>query len=212
MTAADTTVNTFNFKVHSTDGTLTHDTPVTLTVNADFHVPGSAVNCTAVTAGGTSTCSIDIGPDPPTTFASAVTYTCATAGFPNLSTCSFNPASIAAGGAATTVTLSVHTTAAVASLRPAGRSHFNGPLFAIWLSLPLMGIVGLGSQRRRRHGLTALGGALLAALLLFLMACGGGGGGGQQGQPGTNPGTYTFNVNAVSNGITHSAAMKLTVN
>jgi hypothetical protein len=60
--------------------------------------------------------------------------------------------------------------------------------------------------------LTGFAGALLVvALAGFLTACGSNGGGGG-GQPGTAKGTYTFNVDATSNGIQHSAPMTLTVN
>jgi hypothetical protein len=213
ISASDTTVNTFNFKIHSTDGTITHDSPVTLTVNADFHVPATTTICTAVTAGGTSTCSIPIGPDGQLVFANTVTYTCAPVGFPNLSACTFNPGSLVAGMPATTVSLSIRTTAAVASLRPSGPFKPSGPLFAFWLSLPALGIVSLSAQRRSRKRLAMLCGVLLVMALIGVFAsCGGGGGGGGGGQPGTTKGTYTFNVNATSNGITHSAPMSLTVN
>lgn len=210
--ASSATLGTFNFNIHGTDGTITHNAPVTLTVNADFHVPTTVVTCTPVTVGGASTCSIPIGPDPLTTFANNVTYTCATVGFPNLSSCSFNPASIPAGTAATTVTLTIHTTAAVASLRTPGPSRPSGPLFAFWLSLPALGIVSMGAHLRSRNRLAAIGGALLVlALLGSFLGCGGGNSGGG-GQPGTNKGTYTFNVDATSNGIKHSAPMSVTVN
>jgi hypothetical protein len=212
VTASSPTVGSFNFNIHSTDGITPHDVPVALTVNADFHVPAAVVTCTPVAAGGVSTCSIPVGPDGQATFASNVTYPCPTAGFPNLSFCTFNPVSIPSGSAATTVVLSVHTTAAVASLRPTGPFRPTTPLLAFWLSLPALGIASLGAQRRSRKGLTGFAGALLVvALAGFLTACGSNGGGGG-GQPGTAKGTYTFNVDATSNGVMHSAPMTLTVN
>jgi hypothetical protein len=160
---------------------------------------------------------IAINPDGQATFASAVTYPCPTTGFPNRSTCSYSPATIMAGSAATTVTLTIRTTAAVASLRPSGPFKPLGPLFAFWLSLPAIGIVAMGSKRGSKRGwhqkMAMLGAALLVILLIGgLAGCGGGGGGGPQPQPGTTPGTYTFNFNATSNGITHSAPMSLKVN
>ncbi len=215
VTAANTTVGTFNFNIQGvgTDGAATtHSKPVSFTANADFHVPATTTTCTPVTAGGTSTCSIAIGPDGQATFANTVTYPCPTTGFPNLSSCSFNPTTITAGSAATTVTLSIHTTAAVASLRPSGPFKPSGPLFAFWLSLPAMGIVAMSAQKRRKRGWAILSSALLLMALLASLAACGGGGSSPQPQPGTTPGTYTFNVNVVSGGITHSAPMSLKVN
>jgi hypothetical protein len=213
VTASSTTLGAFHFNIHGTDGTRAHDVPVILTVNADFHVPATAVTCTPVTAGGVSSCSIPIGPDGQATFASNVTYNCAIAGFPNQSFCSFNPASLLAGSSGTTVVLSVHTTAAMASLRPSGPFRPRAPLLAFWLSLPALGIVSLGAQRRTRKKLAWLSGPLLViALAGLLTACGGSSSSGGGGQPGTSKGTYTFNVDATANGITHSAPMMLTVN
>jgi hypothetical protein len=84
---------------------------------------------------------------------------------------------------------------------------------AFWLSLPALGIVSLGAHRRARKELAWLYGSLLViALAGFLTACGGSSSHGGGGQPGTNKGTYTFNVDATANGITHSAPMTLTVN
>ena len=210
--ASSSTVGTFNFDIHGDDNTTTHDAPVSLTINADFHVPATTVTCTAVTAGGVSTCSIPIGPDGQATFAGNVTYQCGMAGFPNLSFCSFNPASILAGTAATTVILSVQTTAATAALGPAGQNHPANPLLALWLSLPTVGILALGRRRSGKRLAYLAGTALLLALVSQLAACGGKPNGGGGGQPGTNQGTYTFNVDATSNGITHSAQMSVTVN
>jgi len=215
VAATNPTPGTFNFNINGvgTDGLATkHSAAVTLTVNADFHVPATTTTCAPVTAGGTSTCSIAIGPDGQATFANAVTYPCPTTGFPNLSTCTFNPTTITAGMPATTVTLSIKTTMAVASLRPSGPFQPSGPLFAFWLSLPAMGIVSLGSKRGLRKRLALLGGALLVVALVGLMTGCGGSGGSGGGQPGTNKGVYTFNVDATSNGIKHSAPMTLTVN
>ena len=214
---ADSTPNTYGFIVHTTDGTITHDQAVTLVVNPDFTVPATTTTCSAVAAGSTSTCMIQISPLPGPNFANAVTYSCNPAGFPNLSTCSFSPASITAGMPATMVTVSIKTTMAVASShQPSGPFKPSGPMFAFWLSLPAMGIVALSSGKRKgqRKGQkkvwAVLGGAvLLFALLGSLTACGSSG---HSGSPGTNSGTYTFNVDAVSNGITHSAKMTVTVN
>jgi hypothetical protein len=212
VTASSTTLGAFHFNIHGTDGTLAHDVPVTLTVGADFHVPATAVTCTPVTAGGVSSCSIPIGPDGQATFANTVTYNCALAGFPNLSFCTFSPTSLLAGSPGTTVVLSVYTTMAVASSRPSGPFRPTAPLLAFWLSLPALGIVSLGAHRRARKELAWLSGSLLViALAGLLTACGGSSHGGG-GQPGTTKGTYTFNVDATANGITHSAPMTLTVN
>jgi hypothetical protein len=63
-----------------------------------------------VNAGGTAAYTLGVSPTGSSTFVSTVTYSCTTAGLPPLSNCSFSPRQIAAGSAATNVTLKLATT------------------------------------------------------------------------------------------------------
>ncbi len=192
LLAADIVANTYNFKIHTTDGVLTHDAPVTLVLAPDFHIVNTATS-QSVAAGATATYApFTFNPDGQGTFANAISYTCS--GLPALSTCSFSPASIAAGSGSTPVTLSIHTTAAIASgTAPSLPWKPSGPLFAFWLSLPALGIVSLGSGRHSRKRLSILGGLLVVGLVGSFAACGGSS---HHGSPGTPPGSYTITVNA----------------
>ena len=64
----------------------------------------------AVNAGATAAFTLSVSPVGSSRFVSSVTYSCATAGLPPLSNCSFSPTQIAAGSAATNVTLKLATT------------------------------------------------------------------------------------------------------
>ena len=206
---ADTVVGTLNFIIHTTDGTITHDLPVTLVLQEDFNIINTTTSQT-VTAGGTAsyTPPLSFNPDGAATFLNAVSYTCT--GLPSLSSCTFSPASIPAGSGSTPVTLSIHTTAPVASGAPLGLPWKpSGPLFAFWLSLPALGIVSMGAHRRARKRLAILGGLLALGLVGSFAACGGGSS--HQPQPGTPPGPYTVTIKAVSGIANQSTTVKLVV-
>lgn len=213
VVASSATVNTFSFNIHGTDGTIAHDASVTLNVGPDFDFNNTTASQT-VTAGGTATYTLNFNPDPASRkFASTINYTCSATGFPNLSNCTFSPTSIAAGAGATPVTLSIRTTAPIATLNPpAAPWKPSGPLFAFWLSLPAMGIVAMGAgSRTKKRWLAMLGGGLLVLMMLGALSACGGGGGGHQSQPGTTPGTYTVTVSATSGTLTHTQTVMLTV-
>jgi len=112
-------------------------------------------------------------------------------------TCTPNPASLTSTANTSTVTISVSSTASLHSARP---------IWALWLPIPALALVGIGlgsvvSTERKVLGI--LLGCLLFAALLFLGACGsssnGGGGGG-----GTTPYTVTVTGTANPGGQTSS--------
>jgi hypothetical protein len=70
----------------------------------------NASGAQAVNAGATAAFTLSVSPVGSSRFVSSVTYSCATAGLPPLSNCSFSPTQIAAGSAATNVTLKLATT------------------------------------------------------------------------------------------------------
>jgi hypothetical protein len=135
---------------------------------------------------------------------------------PSESTCSFTPATVAAGG---TSTVMISTTAP-SSLVPLNR-HID---FGRWritavpvrILLLCAALLALAIQTRRRRWNLA-GAALMFTLLIGIAACGGGGGGGGVTPPPTNPGTpvvtnQVVTVTATSGSITHTFTFTLNVN
>jgi sugar lactone lactonase YvrE len=126
-------------------------------------------------------------------------------------TCSLPATASISGENATTVTLTVNTTAASAMNQP--MRFWSGPGGAALACVVLL-IVPV----RRRRWLT-----LMAWLLLFVavagVGCGGGssagnsggGGNGPPPNPGTTPGTYTVTITGVSGSITETGTLALTV-
>jgi Pro-kumamolisin, activation domain/Bacterial Ig-like domain (group 3) len=138
------------------------------------------------------------------------------ANLPSESTCSFTPATVAAGG---TSTVMISTTAP-SSLVPLNR-HID---FGRWritavpvrILLLCAALLALAIQTRRRRWNLA-GAALMFTLLIGIAACGGGGGGGGVTPPPTNPGTpvvtnQVVTVTATSGSITHTFTFTLNVN
>ncbi len=185
----------FKFNVSGTGGGKTNAQPVMLTVNADIDI--IATNTTAtVTAGGSANYMLTFSPHGQSTFQFAVAYT--VSGLPGLTTPVFNPSSIAQAASSTPVTLTISTTATIASLNPpAAPWKPSGPLFAFWLSLPAVGIVAMGAGRNpKRRWLAMLAGGLLLLMLVGSLA--GCGGSSHHSIPGTPPGTYPLTITATS--------------
>jgi hypothetical protein len=135
------------------------------------------------------------------TVTSTVTFT------PAQANCSFsmNPVSVtSANPVAPTMTFKTVGPSA-ALLR-----HAN-TLYALWLPVPGLALIGLGlgsrsSRPKKLFGLLLLW--IVLATLIILPACGGGnsgGGGGGGGHPGTPAGTYTLTITGKdANGLTQS--------
>jgi hypothetical protein len=124
--------------------------------------------------------------------------------------CSFSPASpINGGSSVSTVSLTVTTTAAIASLRKRQKL----PLYAVWIC-PNLFLFFLGTYHRKSLHLRVLLLSITVVTLLSLtVSCGGGlQGGGGGGNPGTPIGTYTVTVNATSGQTAHSVQVALQVN
>jgi hypothetical protein len=103
------------------------------------------------------------------TFPSTVTFSCS--GLPNLSTCNFNPSSIASGSGATDIALTIATTGPNITGLSAGL-HWKAALF---LALPLLAISSFSVPLvRRRKRTVILLTTLCVAELGLLGACGGG--------------------------------------
>ncbi len=205
VTLGSTTPGVFNFTIQGTDGTLTHATPTeTLTVTgppADFTWTDTGSASVTVLAGQSASYTFSAAPVGGGTFSSAVSFACS--GLPALTSCGFSPASIAAGAGTTPVTLTISTTGPNLGtesqprrgcvLRPAwtggdARASMSGrPRVLPFLTFAwvlLVGIVGLGRQKRgkpRLHG--GIAWTCVAIGLVGLISCGGVAGGGGGGQP-----------------------------
>jgi hypothetical protein len=145
-------------------------------------------------------------------FANQVSLACS--GAPALSTCSISPAMIPADSNSVAVSVTISTTAVVASLSEPhlGREH---PLLAAWLfqvsGFLLFGLVSVGSKRLKISWRGTLL-ALVISLALFATACGGGIGTPKPvQQAGTPPGTYTLLVTASSGSLHHALPLTLKV-
>ncbi len=209
VTVSSGAVQNFNFNIvaQGTDASaISHVAAVLFSTttggNSDFSISNTS-GPQAAPAGTPVQYALTFVPVGGATFASAVSYSCSSSGVP-LSGCSVNPASpIAANSTEANVTLTVTTTAAIASLRKS-----TGLGYALWLPLPGLLLVGGGLARRGRRRLAGL---MLLGLLFFFVACGGGLQGGGGGEPGTPPGNYTITVNASEGSISHTLQVALTV-
>lgn len=197
----------FNIVAVGSDAVATtHSAPVNFTAlpaqSFDFKLSITPPSVT-VPAGNSALYTLDVSPSTGT-FPNNVTYNCS--GLPALTTCTFNPAQIAAGAGDSTITLTVATTAAV----PAARLT---P--ALWLGLPLAGLFLLPireiKSKRRFAGMCAL----IAFVAISNFSCSGGlqgnSTGGGSGSPGTPAGSYSVNVNVSTTSVSHSVQANLTV-
>ena len=139
-------------------------------------------------------------PPGPTAFSGVVSFSCSN--LPQGASCVFSPASTPLQGNVTEfadLNLAVSTTA-----RPAAFLHNPGS--KLWYSLAAVFALVLGASRKRFN---RIGLFLCFIVLAFAISCGGGS---TKVPPGPTPaGTFTFTVNASSNGVTHSKNMVLVV-
>jgi len=220
VTLGSTTTGTFTFTIQGTDGTLTHATPTeTLTVGT----PGTDVTWTdtgsasaTVLAGQSASYTFSAAPVGGGTFGSAVSFACTN--LPTLTSCGFDPTSIAAGAGTTAVTLTIATTGPnlgtasrpralrrMAWMRGDARASMSGrprtlPLFTLaWVVL--VGMVGIERKSRGKPRLyNGIAGICLGLGLMTLLSCGGVAGSGTTPPPVTvNPGLATLFANEAGN-------------
>jgi hypothetical protein len=194
------------------DNSLSGSGLVTLSGNgSNFSLTDSGSGTATVKAGSTATYQLTFtaagGP-----FANQVTLACS--GAPALSTCSVSPAKTPAGTTSVAVTVTVSTTAAIASLSVPQLGHDRSMLAAWMFQVPgflLFGLMSVGSTRRRMGWRYVLLG-LLVGLTLFAIACGSGSTAPTtKSQAGTAPGTYTLLVTASSGSLNQTMPLTLTV-
>ena len=201
---------TFNFTVKATDssaapGPYSGTASYTLLVNAaagttsaagfTFTTTGASAFTTA--PGAVATYSFGLSPLSGS-YAGPVSFT--VTGLPAGAMASFTPSSVAAGGGAQTVTMSVQTAAAVA--------HSNGyPLGrGVVLALLLLPFVSKRSVREKLKGRLLLMALLLVGMTVAMSGCGSTNGFTLQ-----SPQTYTLTVTATSGSVQHSQTTTLIV-
>lgn len=187
--------------VSGTGGSVQHSTAVALMAGAPSFLLGASPGSAAVAAGQSATYTVSVTGQ--SGFSSAVTLACA-AGLPMGASCSFSPASVTPGTNAVTSTLTITTSAVSASLHRPWPASPAAPLFAFWLSLPGMGLLGMvhvaRDSKQRRIPFWLLSALLLA--LLVLAACGGGPATAPSNTPPQPPGGSTTPTSAGSYTIT----------
>jgi hypothetical protein len=175
------------------------------TVN-DFGIePGSASATTqTVTAGQVASFPLMVVPTGP--FPEAVSLTAS--GLPGQSSPTFSPASIPSlNNGPQSVTLEIATTFRVTT--PASLFPHGGPVYAFWLPLTGLALIGSGVSRKRRW----LMGMTLAALLsgIILQSACGHSSSNTSTTTGTPAGTYNITVNATSGSAIRSTVVQLVV-
>ena len=108
VTLGNATTGAFNFTIQGTDGTLTHGTATeSLTVGTDVTWTDTGNSSATALAGQSATYTFSAVPAGGAAFSSAVSFACSD--LPVLTSCGFNPASVAAGSGPTAVTLTIAT-------------------------------------------------------------------------------------------------------
>ncbi len=191
-------------------------TTVSLTVaatNQSFSLSTGSTSTFSVAAGAAASVPISVtGLGSPLAFSPAtlpLTYSCTQSSLPSEATCSFSPS----GGnsvSATSLTLSIKTTAPISQLHPPlGR---GSRIFYAMLLPGLFGIVCVAGSRKRGARLLGLI-VVLGFSTLWLGSCGGGSNSSQS-NPGTPAGSYMVTVNATTAGptaLTSTITVNLTV-
>jgi len=185
----------------------------TVTPGPDFNISFAPASVNVSAPGSSATTVVTV--NAMNGFTASVNLT-GCANLPSESTCSFTPATVAAGG---TSTIMISTTAP-SSLVPLNRHiHFGGwrnTAGAIRILLLCAALLALAIQARRRRWNLATA-VLTFTLLIGIAACGGGGGGSTGSTGPTNPGTpvvtnQVITVTATSGSITHTFTFTLNVN
>jgi len=202
--------------VSTTGSTTTATLPLTVKFE-DFTISASPSQA-SIGAGQTATFTLTL--TPVNGFNLPVALACE--GTPPQATCTLSPLSVNMDGSAPgKATLTLATTSRSLEGPPPGVGLFprGGRClgwFGLWGWCALL-VLALFATRGRRQGTwTPIGGAALVVMVcLSMTSCGGGSGGGAPPTPnkqGTPAGTYTLNVTASANPLSHTGTVTLNVN
>jgi uncharacterized repeat protein (TIGR01451 family) len=171
---------------------------------SDFTVAVTPPDASVSAAGATAVYQTQLFPHP--VYTNSISLACT--GLPQGVACAFAPSSVTLPvGSPAAATLSVTTTA-----RPITTGSLKsrlGRFYAVWLLVPGLALLGLGTERRRRGVFGILALCTLFTLLLLVPACSHTTT--QQPVSGTPPGTYTITVTATSGSDVKSQSIQLTV-
>jgi len=184
LTTSIATVGNYNITAtYSGDGNYTNVTtsnsaPITVTVPPTFtFVSTGSASHTVLSGQTTLNYSFTATPTSASTFASAVNLSCSSfaPADPTLtsSSCTFSPATIAAGSGTSTVTMTISSKGPNSGTGSLLRQRSDSRVPWLPLTLPLAGVVMVGFARRKMsRAATVVGMCLMLALAGFLIACG----------------------------------------
>jgi hypothetical protein len=164
------------------------------------------VCCFECIAGGHATFNLTVAPSSGP-LASPVTFACVSSTVPPLSTCTFSPPSLTVSSGPATTTLVIQTTGPAGSPSARLDKRRGAPVYALWLGLSGMGLLGMVFRGRtrlrlRRTLLSLIGLAILASAGL---SCNGFDG------PRTSAGTYDVVVTATSGTDSQNITLRVIV-
>jgi hypothetical protein len=175
-----------------------------------YSLSAGTASPTSVSPGSSATATVSVVPA--SGYTGTVTLSCSIAPVVTPApTCSFgstSPVTVTSTGGSATLTFTTIGPSAAMIRR-------SGILYALWLPVPGLALIGLGfgsrsSRRKNLMGLLLLWTVL--ASLIVLPACGSSSGGGGGGNSGTPAGTYTVTISgADANGVTQSNTAPTTV-
>ncbi len=194
------------------DLTMNQDRAVTATfdVGPNFFLAADASSLT-LKRGSSVVTNLTILPEG-TSFDSAITVSCSIAGPTPRPSCTPSPASVTPGTNAIYSVLTISSLGVSASRVPTGNEGARGPVYAAWLPLPTIVLVGMGLAARSKPRKAGRRLWLLCGLVLGLCALQAGCGGGANTPPPPQAAqSYAVTVTAASGTISKSVQIMLTV-
>jgi hypothetical protein len=187
-----------------------NNTNTNLTANTTFTAGGFSMSITpssqSVLAGQTAQYMVQLSPQGP--FGANVSLTCS--GVPAGTACNFSSNTVTFAGGTSSASAALNLTTTPQPVTAASAGTWRSPMYALWLVLPGMALLGLGGGKRfssRWLGLFVL--PMLLGLLLLLPSCSSG-----KTLPqvsGTPSGTYSMTVTATSGTFSQTVPFQVTV-